>query len=206
MLVIQARLDSKRWPRKVLADIDGIPMIDRVHKACMLSGVKPVIVAIPEGDTELWDHCRKQGFICFPYDGDRNDLIGRYLAVVKELGYDRVLRITCDCPFHFPQEISWVWLQGQLDDFTTNGWPQGRTVADGCDAEVYSRRLLEWMDYNVTDLTAREHLPKFLYENEAEISKQFTINKLNWPVNLSWVKTSIDSLADVQLMKAQRMI
>lgn len=206
MIVIQARLDSKRWPKKVLADINGIPMIDRVYRQCQLSDIRPVVVATPEADAELIDYCKRKRYCVYPYEGDRNDLIGRYYNCLLEFGGERVLRITADCIFHMPQEMVWVWMQGQVDDFTSNGWPEGRTVADGCDAEVYSRKLLTWMNDNVTDPFEREHIPLHLYRNHEKLKDKFYFNRLDWPVNLSHIKTSIDSPADLEKMRKDGLI
>ena len=199
--MIQARLDSKRWPKKVLAPINGIPMIDRVHRQCVLSEIRPVVVAVPADDTELIEHCNKQRYCVYPYEGDRNDLIGRYYSALLEFGGDRVLRVTGDCIFNFPQEMVWVWMQGQVDDFTTNGWPEGRSVIDGCDVEVYSRRLFAWMNENVKDSFDREHLPLNIYKNEELYKSKFYIKKLGWPINLSSIKTSIDRPEDVENLR-----
>ena len=206
MIVIQARLDSTRWPKKALVKLDGIPMIDRVYKQCQLSDIRPVIVAIPADDLELGEHCQHAGYCTYLYGGERNDLIGRYWGALQEYGGDRVLRITADCPYHFPQEIAWVWSNGQIDDFTSNGWPEGRTTPDGVDAEVYSRRLLKWMYENVTDKRYREHLPLYLYEHEAELKSKFYLNRVDWAVDFSNVKFSMDRPEDYENIKKAGLI
>lgn len=45
LVIIPARLDSKRFPKKLLADIHGKPMIVRVMEKALKSGAKKVIVA-----------------------------------------------------------------------------------------------------------------------------------------------------------------
>jgi spore coat polysaccharide biosynthesis protein SpsF (cytidylyltransferase family) len=206
LIAIQARLDSRRWPKKVLVDINGISMIDRVYEQCRLSEIRPVVIAVPAADTELIEHCQKRGYCVYQYGGDRNDLIGRYYHCLMEFGGERVLRITCDCPYHMPQEMIWVWMHGQIDDFTSNGWPEGRTVLDGADAECYSRRLLTWMNENITDPFEREHIPIHLYRNHEKLKDRFYFNRLDWPVNLSHIKTSIDSTADLDKMRKDGLI
>jgi CMP-2-keto-3-deoxyoctulosonic acid synthetase len=45
LVVIPARLDSTRLPRKAVADVAGLPLVERVRRAAVEAGVGPVIVA-----------------------------------------------------------------------------------------------------------------------------------------------------------------
>lgn len=49
-VVIPARLKSTRFPRKVLADIHGKPMIQHIFRACHVSGVGEVFVATEDDE------------------------------------------------------------------------------------------------------------------------------------------------------------
>ncbi len=57
MIIIPARLASSRFPKKVLADIGGIPMVVRTAKA--VSSVDRVVVAAD--DEEIVDVCKAHG-------------------------------------------------------------------------------------------------------------------------------------------------
>lgn len=51
--VIPARLDSKRFPRKVLADLYGLPIIEHVRRRTLRSGLfDRVVVATPDREIE----------------------------------------------------------------------------------------------------------------------------------------------------------
>ena len=50
--VIQARLGSTRFPRKILADLGGEPMLSHViERARQIPGVAKVVVAVPD---DVW--------------------------------------------------------------------------------------------------------------------------------------------------------
>ncbi len=49
-IVIPARLKSTRFPRKVLADIHGRPMIQHIYRACHTEGVSEVFVATEDDE------------------------------------------------------------------------------------------------------------------------------------------------------------
>ena len=52
--IVQARLNSTRFPNKVLADINGKPMIVHVlERAKQIKGVDLVVAAIPRTDVLL---------------------------------------------------------------------------------------------------------------------------------------------------------
>ena len=53
-VIIPSRYDSSRFPGKPLIDIDGMSMIERVYKRCLLSSADKVIVAT--SDKNIYDH------------------------------------------------------------------------------------------------------------------------------------------------------
>ena len=61
-VLVPARLQSTRLPRKPLADICGLPMIVRVARRAMLSGALQVVVAAD--DAEIVAACREHDVNC----------------------------------------------------------------------------------------------------------------------------------------------
>ena len=51
--IIPARLNSTRFPNKILENIDGLPMVVRVGKQVQQSNLDKVIVAVD--DSEVYD-------------------------------------------------------------------------------------------------------------------------------------------------------
>jgi spore coat polysaccharide biosynthesis protein SpsF (cytidylyltransferase family) len=204
MIIVQARMGSTRFPRKVLdCTIDGVPLIDRVISRCLDSTIRPIVVAIPGKDSKLSDHIGAGGLASvFDYDGPEDDLVARYLRVLEHYHFDakdRCLRITADCGYHMSSEMDYVWRKGQAVDFCSNGWPEGRTTPDGVDCETYSLRLLNWMHRNIPAKDpVREHLPLYIYQHADELrARGFTLARTDWPVNLSHIKFSIDRPSDL---------
>ena len=71
---------------------------------------------------------------------------------------------------------------------------------EGYDAEVMSRRMLDFIDHHATEPEDREHvtsiIPKLLATRE--LPKEFTIHNSTEPIDLSHNKTSIDTQADYE--------
>src|SRR4030042_7120847 len=90
--IIQARLGPHtRLPFKVLADIEGHPMLWHVIERTK-AAVAEVIVATP--DQEIGDYvatCGVQSFI-----GSEEDVLDRYYQAAKEHHLDHIVRITAD--------------------------------------------------------------------------------------------------------------
>ncbi|WP_457337850.1 3-deoxy-manno-octulosonate cytidylyltransferase [Rhizobacter sp. P5_C2] len=61
-VLVPARLQSTRLPRKPLADIGGLPMIVRVARRAALSGAQQVVVAAD--DVEIVAACRAHDVAC----------------------------------------------------------------------------------------------------------------------------------------------
>ena len=52
-ILIPARLDSTRFPNKMLAELNGVPLIQRVYEKCKQSGLPTYVVTPDEGIKEL---------------------------------------------------------------------------------------------------------------------------------------------------------
>jgi spore coat polysaccharide biosynthesis protein SpsF len=167
--IIQARMNSSRLPGKVLADIDGQPMltrvVNRVHRSNLLDGLV-VAITLDASDDSLAAFCQQRG-----YDfvrGSQFDVLDRYYQVARKLQIGTVVRITADCPLIDPDLIDQV-LQEFLSsdvDFVANRLPPPfrRTFPIGLDIEVCSFAVLERAWKEADQPHQREHVMPFIYE------------------------------------------
>lgn len=154
--VIQARLGSRRFPRKSLALFRGRPIIEHViERVCRMPLVDEVVVAVPTKDADLIDAVTRYGSRLINTDagrrpvsvvcGPEKDVLMRYWLACTAHKADVVIRITGDCPMwssRAGEEVLRAFLddpeerQFWSNDTTQSGWP------DGTDAEVFSMELL----------------------------------------------------------------
>ena len=104
--IIQARCSSKRLPNKVLKPLSGKPMIWHIvqrAKACV--SVEDVIVATSkeESDNKLYKFCIDNGIKV--YRGSLNNVLDRFVKILRKHGSDYFVRITGDCPLIHPPFI-----------------------------------------------------------------------------------------------------
>ena len=142
--IIQARLGSRRFPRKALASLHGQPIIAHVIKRVkQVPSITKVIVAVPVNDFELIKVVRqlKVNVVL----GPEHDVLMRFWLATLSHRADIIMRVTGDCPLWSPLAGEGV-LQAYLSDPTNRefwsndtlktGWP------DGTDVEVFSKALL----------------------------------------------------------------
>ena len=104
--VIQARMGSSRLPGKVLMDVGGKPMLERVYDRVEQSHfVNKIVIASPNQltDQPIWQLCRDKGWATS--FGDEHDVLSRYWTAAQHYRADLIVRITSDCPLIDPALI-----------------------------------------------------------------------------------------------------
>ncbi|HNY22314.1 MAG TPA: NTP transferase domain-containing protein, partial [Treponemataceae bacterium] len=144
-VILQARLDSTRLPRKAVLPLGGKPVIYRVMENLRRVVADQYVLACDEAsEAELAPIARECGFLCIA--GPKEDVLTRFCVVVKKVGADVVLRATGDNPWLFADAaqrtldrfVELSATDNPPDYFTFTGLPHG------CGVEAFSaRRLLE---------------------------------------------------------------
>ena len=105
-IIIQARMNSSRFPGKSTALIHGSPLIEWVIQSCRnVANADLVALAIP--DTP---ECDILEGIAVRMDvpvvrGSRDNVLSRYVKAGKKFSLDYIVRITGDDPCHWPPLI-----------------------------------------------------------------------------------------------------
>ena len=99
-------MSSSRLPGKILADIAGQPMLQRVFiRTSRSASVSQTLFATTTdpSDDPVAEYCDFSGI---PFTrGDLYDVLDRYYQAAKEAKADVVVRITADCPVIDPALI-----------------------------------------------------------------------------------------------------
>lgn len=175
--IIQGRMSSSRLPRKILADIAGQPMLQRVFiRTSRSATVTETIFATTTDSTDnpVAEYCDFSGI---PFTrGSQFDVLDRYYQTAKQAKADVVVRITADCPVIDPALIDDVvkTLLGESGngnwesefDFVANRLPPpwNRTYPIGLDVEACTFKVLNkaWKEAN--EPQHREHVMPYFYE------------------------------------------
>src|SRR5262245_19532563 len=167
--IIQGRMSSARLPGKILADIAGQPMLQRVFiRTSRADTVTETIFATTTdaSDQAVAEYCNFSG-IQFTR-GSQFDVLDRYYQAASQANADVVVRVTADCPLIDPALIDDVvntLLEGEYD-FACNRlpppWP--RTYPIGLDVEVCTFAALKKAWSESKEPQHREHAMPYFYE------------------------------------------
>jgi 3-deoxy-manno-octulosonate cytidylyltransferase (CMP-KDO synthetase) len=108
-VIIPARLHSSRLPRKVLLDIGGKPMVQRVYEQALASGAASV--AIATDSQEVYDVAQQFGATVCLTSSHHPTGTDRLAEAISLLGYDMadiIVNVQGDEPFIPPVIVSQV--------------------------------------------------------------------------------------------------
>ena len=157
--VIQARLGSKRFPRKVLSIVNGATSLEILFSRLQSAkSIDQIVLAIPLGseNDELFLEATRMNIACFR--GNETDVLDRFYHAAKSYSPDYVVRITADCPMVDPSIIDQVvdlCINGELKYVSTD-----ETFPDGLDVEVSEFQIVLLLDVGpMLKLTGRASDP-----------------------------------------------
>jgi spore coat polysaccharide biosynthesis protein SpsF (cytidylyltransferase family) len=197
--IIQARMCSTRLPAKVLLDIAGKPMLERVVERVNASAlIGKVIVATTEdpADEAIAALCCRISVETFR--GSMDDVLDRYYWAARAVRADIVLRITGDCPLLDPRLIDRsisTFLHGTYD-YVSLARPVS-TFPDGLDSEVLSFAVLERTWREATLPSEREHVTPYIWKNPG----LFKLGTLSNERDLSAMRWTVDEERDLRFVR-----
>lgn len=198
LTIIQARMGSTRLPEKVLAPIDGYPMLWHVlNRLADIPLIDKMVVATTDLSTDdpIASFCQKAGFQWFR--GNEADVLDRFYRAAHRYGADSIVRITGDCPLIDPrivEKVINVYRDGKWD-YVSNTIE--RTFPDGLDVEVFSFSALEEAWQKTTLMSEREHVTPYIWKNR-ECFKQAQVTQKNDLSDLRW---TVDEPEDLEVVR-----
>jgi len=215
--IIQGRMSSSRLPGKILADIAGQPMLQRVFlRTSRAASVTETIFATTTdpSDDPVAEYCDFSGI---PFTrGDLYDVLDRYYQTAARAKADVIVRVTADCPVIDPVLIHGVvnTLLEDKYDFVCNRLPPPwhRTYPIGLDTEACTFEVLEkaWKEAN--EPQHREHVMPYFYEGLELITdhrslqtgispRGFRIALLHHTTDFGDYRWTVDTPEDLEFMR-----
>ena len=186
LTIVQARMGSKRFPGKVMADLDGKPMVRHVLERANRIGDLTVL-AVPRSD-----------FVAWPWPhvfyGEEGDVLARFYDCASLSNRDRppnaIVRITADCPLLDTDTASMV-----VASFDGGQMVTTPPEMDGLDVEVMSFRDLKAANFNALAAVDREHVTPWI---KREIGYR-SVGSLIGGGRIHW---SVDTPEDLEFVRA----
>ena len=198
-LVIQARMNSTRFPHKVISDLAGAPLIERIlHRVKKVKKIGKIIIATTKRkEDDILVKIAKLNKVEV-FRGSENDLVDRYYQAVKGKNVSHILRLPADNPIPDPSEYNRLInyhlktdndFSSNLCNFMNNGYP------DGFGVEIFTVNSLKkiWRSEKRKKFREHIHLNFYDYKNDKKNLKfNFKIGTVKCPKKISRPKLVFD--------------
>ena len=164
--IIEARMNSKRLPGKVLLPAQKISMLEHlVERLKTIKIIDQIVVAttVNSKDDEIVELCQKKEINFFR--GSEEDVMGRVICAAEKYFADLIVEITADCPLIDPNivdQIIRIFLANNVD-YVSNAIV--RSYPDGMDTQVFSLKTLKTSYEMVNSDLEKEHVTLHIRNN-----------------------------------------
>jgi spore coat polysaccharide biosynthesis protein SpsF len=161
--IVQARMGSTRLPGKVLADLDGRPMLTFMLDRIAGLPIDNLVVATTDASLDDAVEEAAHGVGVAVVRGPEHDVLARFGVALDAYPADVIVRLTADCPLVDPEVAANVIAcqRDTMADYASNTLV--RTYPDGLDVEVVTATALRTAIDEALEPAEREHVTPFIY-------------------------------------------
>ena len=148
--IIQARMNSKRFPGKIMKEVNNQLMIDYlVNRIKKVKLVKEIIISTTKNykDNKLIKHCKKKNYRYFR--GSEKNVLNRIYQTALKFNCKIIIFITADCPiidYRIILKVLKFYIKNQKKyDYVGNSFI--RSYPDGMDVHVFSYKKMTLIEF-----------------------------------------------------------
>lgn len=195
--IIQARLGSKRFPKKIFKKIKKERLINILFKRISKSKIiKKVVVAIPKNKKNdiLFEYLVKKKIPSFR--GSEKNVLSRYFKAAKKYKADIIVRVTSDCPLlsaDIIDEHLKLYLKGKykiMNNYSSKTYPVGISFS------IVDFETLTKAYKNAVKAYDKEHVMPYIYRNNKSKRLMTTYSK-----NYNFLRLTLDYPEDLITIK-----
>lgn len=196
LAIIQARCGSTRLPNKVLKDLCGKPVLQRMIERVKLSKMIDEVMVVTSIEKDNLPILR----LCADLDvrvgiGSEEDVLDRFYQTAKLLKPEYVIRLTADCPC-FDAELLDVAIQG-MDQSKDYCGMTSESFADGLDLEIMKFSALEKAWREARHSFEREHVTQYMIRHPEIFEQMDFKSPIGYFGNHRW---TVDEPEDFELV------
>ena len=189
VLIIQARMGSKRLPGKSMMDLAGKPLLGRIlERVKRCTKLNDIVLAIPESSDNLILKELGEAYNIKVFLGSENNLLERYYQAALWSNAEIVGRLPADNATPEPSEIDRIvdfHLSLNTRGFSSNlSQINNSEYPDGIGAEMFNFSLLEEarLRHKDSSLLEHVHLNFFDYSSSQAVDDQWCpVNTIKCP-------------------------
>ena len=199
-VLIQARIASKRLPRKIMAEISGKPMlwhvINRVKQAENIDEIILITTKNIEDNltVEVAESCGVNTF-----RGSEKDVLDRFYRAAIKYDINVIVRVTADCPVIDPQIIdTMVNYYMKHPDLDCVGMGDPNPCPDGLDTELFTFKSLKTAFKDAKLESEREHVTPYLWKHPDKFKIEYMFKAKK---NLAKYRWTVDEESDLKFIR-----
>ena len=196
--IIQARIGSKRLPKKILKKLDDKTVLDYViEQTSNSTKIERIIVATTnlKEDNVIEEFCENKKIDYFR--GSVDDVLDRHYQCAKKYSFDIIVRVTSDNPIVDPEIIDLAIKKYEENKFDMVTTCNKRSYPYGISVEVFSFAVLKesWKKSKLP--SEREHVILYIQNKK----NNFRIFNLINSKDLTHINCTVDNEADFKLVQ-----
>lgn len=198
LVILQARMSSKRLPGKVLMELNGKPMIFwQIQRILKSKEISKLVVAISDHPTDDVLAGYLESIACDFVRGSLGDVLDRFIKTEEIYTPDLIVRLTGDCPLVMPDLIDSMLKQFYEVNVDYLSNIIELTYPDGLDIEIIKAGTFsKLVTMNLTS-AEREHVTLGIINRVDGFSSFSVTNR----INLSCYRWTVDTKEDFAFIK-----
>ena len=185
--IIQSRMDSRRFPKKMSAKLQDSTIIEWVLKRVIKSKkLNKIVLATTKKKSDNFLVSAAKDRKVSVYRGESEDVLSRYYNAAKIYKANIIVRICGDNPFIDPNMIDKL-----IQNFSSKKYDYGFNhqsrlnfkCVDGFGAEIFNYKTLDKINSDEKNIKIREHVTLSIWKNKLKYKIQpvYSGSGLNYP-------------------------
>ncbi|WP_167444850.1 cytidylyltransferase domain-containing protein [Fusobacterium canifelinum] len=197
--IVQARMDSTRFPNKVLKNLPFFSsetlLSNIVNRLNEVKDINKIVIATTtkSSDDIIEKYCKKENIACFR--GSEKNVLERFYKSAKYYKADIILRFTADNPVIdtclINESLNVFQKEDKIDYFNLKNIPLGMGV------EIFTFKALEKNYFNSISDFEKEHVTPYFYKTA---SQNFKILHFDKKENIPSLRLTVDTFEDYNFM------
>ena len=163
LCIIQARTNSSRLPAKIMLDLAGKTLLERVYETVSKSNkIDQIIVATSDKKSDEIVEIKLKSLDIECFRGDLNNVLKRFFNAAQKYQTKHIIRITADNPLMDYNVIDDLILHYEK---SKSDYSMFSNAIYGLSAEVFSFDALKSAYENARDNFDQEHVTPYIRDN-----------------------------------------
>ena len=197
--IIQARMSSSRLPGKIMADIEGYPMLFHiVERARRITEIDDLVIATTtQKSDDLVEQWAKTNGVNF-FRGSGEDVLKRYFEAALKYNAGIVVRICADSPL-FDPELTGKMIMALVENRGDYIALEKNKPSVNSGVNIFSFRALKEAHEKASASYHREHVVPYFIENPRKFKYVYVSQDPAFA--RSDFRLSVDTVSDLELIR-----